>query len=61
MTAVIVPFETPAQREERLYRECEAAYQTYGAERTQANHEALLEAVQRWEAARMTLRLRKSA
>ncbi len=29
MGAIIVPFETRAQREERLHRECLAAYRAY--------------------------------
>ena len=61
MTAVIVPFETPVQREERLYLECEEALETHWAERTEASQEALNEAVRRWKAARVELRLRRNA
>ena len=60
MTAVIVPFERPAQREERLYLECEEALETYSAEQTEANQEALKAAVRRWKAAMIALRLRSS-
>ena len=61
MTAVIIPFETSVQREERLYRECEEALDAHWAERTEASQEALKEAVRRWKAARIALRLRKNA
>ena len=61
MTAIVVPFETPVQREERLYLECEEALETHSVEQTEASREALQEAVRRWKAARIALRLRKNA
>ena len=61
MTAIVVPFESPVQREERLYLECEEALETHSAEQTEASREALHEAVRRWKAARINLRRRSSA
>ena len=61
MTVIVVPFESPVQREERLYLECEEALETHSMEQTEASREALQEAVRRWEAARIKLRLRKNA
>jgi|tagenome__1003787_1003787.scaffolds.fasta_scaffold17399509_2 hypothetical protein len=59
MTGVIVAFETPSQREERLYRECEQALQSYSAERTKTSQQALQDAVRRWKTARIALRTQK--
>jgi hypothetical protein len=61
MTRVIVPFETPVQQEERLYLECEQALESYSTERTETSQQALKEAVRRWKAARIALRIHKSA
>ena len=61
MTAIAVPFESPVQREERLYLECEEALETHSVEQTEASREALQEAVRCWKAARIALRLRKNA
>jgi hypothetical protein len=56
MSAQIVAYESRTQREERLYRECEAAYEVHFAERSRSTHEALVDALQRWRAAQDDLR-----
>jgi len=61
MPAQIVAYESRAQREERLYRECEAAYEVHFAERSRSTHEALVEALQRWRAAQDDLRARRQS
>jgi hypothetical protein len=59
MPAQIMAYETRAQREERLYRECEAAYEAHWAERSRSTHQALIEALRRWRAAQDDLRARR--
>ena len=61
MPAQIVAYESRAQREERLYRECEAAYEAHWAERSRSTHQALVEALRRWRAAQDDLRARRQA
>lgn len=51
MSAVIVPFETKAQREDRLYHEAMAAFDAYGAAQTRSALEALVRAMDRLVAA----------
>ena len=47
MGAVIVPFETRAQREERLHRELTAAYRAYVGVETPVTLDALVQALER--------------
>ena len=47
MSAIIIPFETRAQRENRLYREVMAAFDTYSAVHTRTALDALVDALDR--------------
>ena len=47
MGAVIVPFQTRAQREERLHRELTAAYRAYVGVETPVTLDALVQALER--------------
>ena len=47
MSAIIIPFETRAQRESRLYREAMAAFDAYSAAHTRAALDALVDALDR--------------
>jgi|1186.fasta_scaffold838847_1 hypothetical protein len=51
MTAALIPFETRAAREQRLYRECEAAYFAHLTARTPASRAEMARTFQRWVAA----------
>ena len=53
MTAALIPFETRAAREQRLYRECEAAYFAHLTARTPASRAEMARTLQRWTAARL--------
>jgi hypothetical protein len=48
MTAALIPFETRAAREQRLYRECEAAYFAHLVVRTPASRAEMARTFQRW-------------
>ena len=52
MTAALIPFETRTAREQRLYRECEAAYFAHLTARTPASREVMTAALHRWGVAR---------
>ena len=47
MGAIILPFETRAQREERLHRELIAAYQAYVSVEAPKRFDALVQALER--------------
>lgn len=51
MSAIIIPFETQAQREDRLFREAMTAFDAYGAAHTQAELDALVRTLDRLAAA----------
>ena len=56
MGAIIVPFETRAQREKRLHRELMAAYEAYAARPTAATFDVVMEALNRLVALQMKVR-----
>ena len=56
MTAVIVPFETRAQRETRLHSEMMAAFEAYGAVPTTATFDTFVQALNRLVAFQMKAR-----
>ena len=47
MSAIIVPFETRAQREERLHRELRAAYEAYAALPRATTFDVVMQALNR--------------
>jgi hypothetical protein len=52
----VIAFQTPTQREERLYKACEAAYFAHLRLGTQTSRQAMVDALHRWNAAREHLR-----
>jgi hypothetical protein len=56
MSAVIVPFETRAQRETRLHGEMMAAFEVYGAVPTTATFDTFVQALNRLVAFQMKAR-----
>ena len=48
MGAIIVPFETRTQRDERLHLECLAAYHAHVSVETAVTYEALVQALDRF-------------
>ena len=51
MSAIIIPFETRSQREDRLYREAMAAFDAYSVAHTRTTLEMLVRALDRLVAA----------